>query len=181
MGSLVVVLFVTAFPPLAFNFCGWNVVVTLIISLQRMEWPHETKPGCSEWSTRGGRGYQTFTILNWDEYLVWIAWNLETQKTVTKLKTLGLEKQVYLLNDLVLLTLSLWHFLYNSGVSIVSALTMDLQGLTGGGVSGLIIVLVAERVKEVYSTERGLVPTRRMYSKYFSASFFVVVACFRYN
>ena len=58
---------------------------------------------------------------------------------------------------------------------------MDLQGLTEGGVSGLIIVLVAERVKEVYSTERGLVTTRRMYSKYFSASFFVVVACFRYN
>lgn len=54
---------------------------------------------------------------------------------------------------------------------------MDLRGLTGGGVSGLIIVLVAERVKEVYSTERGLVLTRRMYSKHFSASFFVV-ACF---
>lgn len=54
---------------------------------------------------------------------------------------------------------------------------MDLRGLTGGGVSGLIIVLVAERVKEVYSTERGLVPTHRMYSKHFAASFFVV-ACF---
>lgn len=48
---------------------------------------------------------------------------------------------------------------------------MDLRGLTGGGVSGLSIVLVAERVKEVYSTERGLVPTRRMYSKYFFAFF----------
>ena len=99
-----------------------------------------------------------------------MGWTLDTQKTVTKLKTLktsylGLEKQVYLLNDLVLLTLSLWHFLYNSGVSIVSALTMDLRGLTVGGASGLIIVLVAERVKEVYSTERGLVPTLRMYSK----------------
>ena len=58
---------------------------------------------------------------------------------------------------------------------------MDLRGLTVGGASGLIIVLVAERVKEVYSTERGLVPTRRMYSKYFSAFFFVVVACFPYN
>lgn len=50
-----------------------------------------------------------------------------------------------------------------------------------GGASGLIIVLVAERVKEVYSTERGLVPTHRMYSKYFFAFFFVVVACFPYN
>ena len=102
--------------------------------------------------------------------LIRIGWTLDTQKTVTKLKTLktsylGLEKQAYLLNDLVPLTLRLWHFLYNSGVSIVSALTMDLRGLTGGGVSGLIIVLVAERVKEVYSTERGLVPTLRMYSK----------------
>ena len=58
---------------------------------------------------------------------------------------------------------------------------MDLRGLTGGGVSGLSIVLVAERVKEVYSTERGLVPTHRMYPKYFSAFFVVVVACFPYN
>ena len=55
---------------------------------------------------------------------------------------------------------------------------MDLQGLTGGGVSGLIIVLVAERVKEVYSTERGLVPTHRMYSKYFSASFLLLLHVF---
>lgn len=67
-------------------------------------------------------------------------------------------------------------FLYNSGVSIVSALTMDLRGLTGGGVSGPIIILVVEHVKEVYSTERGLVPTHRMYSKYCSASF---VCCCR--
>ena len=52
---------------------------------------------------------------------------------------------------------------------------MDLRGLTGGGVSGLSIVLVAERVKEVYSTERGLVPTHRMYSKYFSASFLLLL------
>ena len=52
---------------------------------------------------------------------------------------------------------------------------MDLRGLTGGGVSGLSIVLVAERVREVYSTERGLVPTHRMYSKYFSASFFLLL------
>ena len=42
---------------------------------------------------------------------------------------------------------------------------MDLRGLTVGGASGLIIVLVVERVKKVYSTERGLVPTLRMYSK----------------
>lgn len=52
---------------------------------------------------------------------------------------------------------------------------MDLRGLTGGGVSGLSIVLVAERVREVYSTERGLVPTHRMYSKYFSASFLLLL------
>ena len=55
---------------------------------------------------------------------------------------------------------------------------MDLRGLTGGGVSGLSIVLVAERVKEVYSTERGLVPTHRKYSKYFSASFFCCCCMF---
>ena len=55
---------------------------------------------------------------------------------------------------------------------------MDLRGLTGGGVSGLSIVLVAERVKEVYSTERGLAPTHRMYSKYFSASFFCCCCMF---
>ena len=55
---------------------------------------------------------------------------------------------------------------------------MDLRGLTVGGASGLIIVLVAERVKEVYSTERGLVPTLRMYSKYFSASFFCCCCMF---
>lgn len=52
---------------------------------------------------------------------------------------------------------------------------MDLRGLTVGGASGPIIVLVAERVKEVYSTERGLVPTHRMYSKYFSASFLLLL------
>ena len=52
---------------------------------------------------------------------------------------------------------------------------MDLRGLTGGGVSGLSIVLVAERVREVYSTERVLVPTHRMYSKYFSASFLLLL------
>ena len=55
---------------------------------------------------------------------------------------------------------------------------MDLRGLTGGGVSGLSIVLVAERVKEVYSTERGLVPTRRMYSKYFFAFFLLLLHVF---
>ena len=55
---------------------------------------------------------------------------------------------------------------------------MDLRGLTGDGVSGLIIVLVAERVKEVYSTERGLVPTHRMYSKYFSAFFLLLLHVF---
>ena len=59
---------------------------------------------------------------------------------------------------------------------------MDLRGLTGGGVSGPIIFLVVEHVKEAYSTERGLVPTHRMYSKYYcSASFFVVVTSFPYT
>jgi len=54
---------------------------------------------------------------------------------------------------------------------------MDLRGLTGVGVSGPIIVLVVEHVKEVYSTERGLVPTHRMYSN----DCYVVVASFPYT
>ena len=40
-------------------------------------------------------------------------------------------------------------------------LTTDYPELTEGGVSGLITVLVAERVGEVCNTVRGLVPTHR--------------------
>lgn len=42
-----------------------------------------------------------------------------------------------------------------SGVSKASVWTMVLQGLTGGGVSGLIIVPAAKRAEEECDTERG--------------------------
>lgn len=69
-----------------------------------------------------------------------------------------------------------------SGVSRASVWTMVLQGLTEGGVSGLITGVVLLLVGEECNTERGRVPTHRkclssMNTVLFSFSFSISLPC----